>query len=252
MKEFVKNIIHRTGYRVVKNDFLNRHYHRADDPRYRPSGDLDVLEQLFYRYLDNDFFFIQVGANNGKRYDPIHHLLSREKEKVTGIAIEPAKEYFEELKETYKEFPRIKLLNAAIHNAEKEMWIYKINPELDVVPEHFKGMASFDKFNFIKEGVKKSDLLEEKVCCLSLMELVEQEGINRISLLQVDAEGYDLEIIRSIDFNRVKPLVINFEHRWQYDLIEAGELFSTLRMLINHGYSVVLNGNDALAYLNEG
>lgn len=249
IKKLIKNIANKSGYRIIKKDFLNSYYHRNNDPHYRSSGDLNPLEQLFYKYITDDFFFIQIGANNGQRYDPIHHLLVREKEHVTGIAIEPVGEYFKELQQTYKGFPNIKLVNKAIHNSDRGSVIYKIAPGYENKGEHLKGMSSFDKNNFLKEGIPHNDIITEIVPCISFMDLVKQENINKLHLLQIDAEGYDLEIIQSIDFTRIKPYIINFEHRWQYNMISEPELFKALQTLINNGYRIVLNGNDALAYI---
>lgn len=247
----IKKLIQQVGYKVIKRDFFEKNYRNITDPGYRSSGDLNPLEQLFYKYINDDFFFIQIGANNGQRYDPIHHLLVREKEHIRGIAIEPVKEYFEELTVTYKDFPQIKLLKTAIHNTEKEATIYKINPTLPDVPEHLKGMSSFDVRNFKKDGIAETAIITEKVPCISFMDLIKSEKITRLHLLQIDAEGYDVEIVKSIDFKKIKPLIINFEHRWQYNLIADSELFTVLKTLIENGYQIVLNGNDALAYLNE-
>lgn len=250
LKKWLKKAFAKIGYRVIKNDYFQSHYHAIYDSRYRKSGDLSPLDQLFYKYLDEDFFFIQIGANNGKRYDPINHLIVKEKVKVSGIAIEPVREYFNELQQTYEDFPKIKLLNKAIHNSATEANIYKINPELTGLQEHLKGMSSFDVRNFTKEGISINDIISETVLCTSLLNLIKDENIKNVHLLQIDAEGYDLEIIKSIDFNEIKPFVINFEHRWEYNLIPESEIFSVFKILVDNGYNIVLNGNDALAYLS--
>lgn len=247
----LKKLVKKTGYTVIKTSFLEKQYIRVSNPEYRRSGDLNPLEQLFYRYVNDGFFFVQIGANDGKRHDPIHHLLVREKELVSGIAIEPVKEYFNDLVQTYSDFSNIKLLNIAIHNEKKEEIIYKINPDAAGIPDHFKGMSSFDISNFTKDGISEDQILSEKVSCLSFMDLIAVENIQRIHLLQIDAEGYDIDIINSIDFTKVKPLVINFEHRWEYNLVSENVLFGVFRKLLGLGYHVSLNGNDAIAYLTE-
>lgn len=251
LKKWLKKVFNKTGYKVIKNDFFQNHYHDNDDPSYRKTGDFNPLEQLFYKYIDDDFFFIQIGANNGKRYDPIHHLIVKERGVVSGIAIEPVREYFHELQQTYEGFPKIKLLNKAIHNSATEANIYKINPALPGLQEHLKGMSSFDVSNFTKEGISENDILTETVVCTSLLNLIKEEKIKKVHLLQIDAEGYDLEIIKSIDFKVIKPFVINFEHRWEYNLIPESEIFAVFKILVDNGYSIVLDGNDALAYLDE-
>lgn len=245
----IKNVLRKTGYTMIKTDFLKNHYRPASDPHFRLSGELDPLEQLFYKYLDANFSFIQIGANNGKRYDPINHLIVREKQKIRGIAIEPVSEYFEELKVTYQDFPQIKLIRTAIHNTETESTIYKIDPQMPNIEEHLKGMSSFDINNLTKDGIETKDIISEKVPSISFMQLIEQQNIKDLTLLQIDAEGYDLEIIKSIDFNKIKPRIINFEHRWEYNLIPEIEIFKVLKLLVNNSYKIVLTGNDALAYL---
>lgn len=250
LKGLLKGVLSQTGYRMIKEDFLQNHYHRNDDPAFRRSADLQPLEQLFYRYITDKFFFVQIGANNGMRYDPIHGLLAREKDKVAGICIEPVGEYFRELQDTYKHFPKIKLIRAAIHNSQTEAIVYKADNSSNGVEERLKGMASFDKTNFTKDGIPDSMIVAEKVPCLSFSNLISRENIKKLHLLQIDAEGYDLEIIRSINFQSIKPRIINFEHRWEYGLQPQEEIFSVLKILVDNGYQIVLNGNDALAYLD--
>jgi len=249
VSSLLKRILKKSGYTLKKTDFFEKHYHSINDPHFRSSGDFNPLDQLFYKCLADDFFFMQIGANDGKRYDPIHHLIVREKMSVKGIAIEPIQEYFDELEITYKDFPRIKLIRKAIHNSQNEATIYKINPALSEIGEKFKGMSSFDIYNFTKDGISENDIIAEKVPCISFMDLIGEEKITKIHLLQIDAEGYDIEILKSIDFDKIKPLIINFEHRWQYNLILETEFFKILRTLINKGYNIVLNGNDAIAYI---
>ena len=109
-------------------------------------------------------------------------------------------------------------------------------------------MSSFDIKNLTKEGILEKDIIADKVPCISFMDLIKKEGISKLHLLQIDAEGYDVEIINSIDFTIIKPAIINFEHRWQYNLVPEIELFSVFKTLIAHGYKINLDGNDALAY----
>ena len=45
----------------------------------------------------------------------------------------------------------------------------------------------------------------------SLDELLIRHHIDDLDLLQIDAEGYDLEIIAMIDFNTTRPRFINYE-----------------------------------------
>lgn len=51
----------------------------------------------------------------------------------------------------------------------------------------------------------------EPVTCITFDMLLARHGLTRVDLLQIDAEGYDYEILRTIDFARVRPAVINYE-----------------------------------------
>lgn len=235
----------------MREDFFRQYYRHVADPTFRSSADLNPLEQLFYRFLNENFFFVQIGANNGRRFDPIHHLLKREGARVAGIAVEPVAEYFDELKETYRHIPSIRPILMAIHNTEREKTMFKIHPEKSGYPEYLKGMASFDKNNFLKDGIPETDLLTETVPCLPLQELLRRENVQKVHLLMIDTEGYDLEIIRSLDFEQFRPNLIHFEHRRQYGLVSDADLFAVTAKLMDAGYRVLLDGNDTLAYLEQ-
>jgi FkbM family methyltransferase len=249
----IKKFLKKTGYKAIKVDFFERHYIKRF---YGNARDKEIntrtfatLNELFHIYLKDNFTFIQIGANNGRRDDPIHHLLVEHHEHINGIAIEPIKENFLELQQTYQDYPNIKLLQCAIHNSEVEMPIYKINSELTDINDYLRGMASFDKNNFTKDGIPDEQILTDTVPCISLMNLIDREEIKKIHLLQIDAEGYDLEIIKSIDFNKIKPLIINFEHRWKDRHISDDAMLLVLRQLLENDYKIIIDGYDALAYL---
>lgn len=249
LQQTFKNIFQKLGYRLIKENYLNKYYRHINDHAIKSSGDFVPLDYLFHMYLKDDFTFVQIGANNGRRDDPINHLLVKYKEDVKGIAVEPVQEYFDELQITYETFPKIKLVKKAIHNSESEKLIYKINPSLTEIEDYYRGMASFDRSNFTKDGVSDNNIISEKIACTSLMNLLREEKINKLHLLQIDAEGYDIEIIRSIDFNKIKPRIINFEHRWEFGLISDNEMLSIIKLLMDNKYKLIINGNDAIAYL---
>ena len=67
-----------------------------------------------------------------------------------------------------------------------------------------------------------------------------------IDLLQIDVEGYDYEIIKMIDFERVKPLIIHFEHGH----LPIEQFEECLEVLIKQGYAIsVEDGGDTTAYI---
>ena len=65
-----------------------------------------------------------------------------------------------------------------------------------------------------------------------------------IDLLQVDAEGYDAEILRLFDIPRRKPAIIQFEHKH----LGRRDVEACLNLLIDEGYKISICGSDTLAY----
>ena len=88
-KKIVKKILHKTGYIIRKIDSTDR---------------VAFFESLIETFLrkNKDMFIIQIGANDGKIDDPIYEFVTNYPPKMSGILIEPVKDYFEELKINYK------------------------------------------------------------------------------------------------------------------------------------------------------
>ena len=72
------------------------------------------------------------------------------------------------------------------------------------------------------------------VQCVTLQDLLVKHNITDLDLLQIDAEGYDYEILKSIDFQRIKPRFINFEHA----LLSTTQRLECRQMLERIGYIV--------------
>jgi hypothetical protein len=61
-------------------------------------------------------------------------------------------------------------------------------------------------------------------------------GLESVDLIQIDAEGYDWPIIRSIDFDRVRPAIVRFEYR---NMLPS-DADACLAHLAAHGYRFLL------------
>ncbi len=66
-------------------------------------------------------------------------------------------------------------------------------------------------------------IVEMQVPCLTVDALLRAEAIapERVLVLSVDAEGYDAEIVRSVDFTRVRPFLLVWE--FQHLVANTGE-----------------------------
>ena len=79
--------------------------------------------------------------------------------------------------------------------------------------------------------------------------LFAQNDVRKIDLLQIDTEGYDCEIIKMINFGRHKPAIIHFEHGLPSGAISLAEFKECAALLMDHGYYVITEPFDAIAYL---
>jgi hypothetical protein len=77
--------------------------------------------------------------------------------------------------------------------------------------------------------------------------LLEEHGLNRLDLVQVDAQGYDYEIVRTIDFETVRPSIIRFEHAHLTD----DQCNGCVELLASHGYRFIAERRDIIALLEH-
>ena len=232
-KQTLKMVFLKLGYRVSRVDTLF------------------FFEPILSHYLktNKEIFLVQIGANDGKMSDPIHQFITRNKDKLGGILIEPMKDTFEQLRYNYRNYPSFKAVNIGIHNSEKEMTLYKVDPvKLKKLPDWAKGIASFDKDHHKRSNIKEDFIIPEKVKCISFDELLKNYQITKIDLLQIDTEGYDSEIILNINYDNIKPSIINFEHGLQNGIMSNETFSKVIDLLHKNGYEIVIEKNNATAY----
>lgn len=213
------------------------------------------FESFLYRHLavHKKLSFVQIGANDGIMNDPIYQFNVANKDVVSGFVLEPLPDIFEKLVENYKCCQNIKPVNLAIHSTQSEMILHRVKPERAAeVPAFARGIASFDGDHWKKtEIIPSSDFMEQvKIKCISFSEFVKINAIkNNLDLLLLDAEGYDYEILLSIDFSIVKPKIIHFEHGVRHALMSSEQFMLICEHLNAHGYQIIAESYDATAYL---
>jgi FkbM family methyltransferase len=213
-----------------------------------PDAELRLgLEQLIgHRMMTAgpDLFVVQVGAFDGRTNDPIHEWIKQFG--WSGILVEPQARPFAQLQKTYADCPRLNLRNVAIAPTSGRRAFYSVRPDVAGVPDWVAQLSSFDRATILAHQHLVPGLDElivtSDVACESFEDLL--TGIDRVDLLQIDAEGYDAEIVRMFDFERWRPSIVHFESVH----LEAADHESVMRHLVAHGYRLAEADADTLAY----
>ncbi|MBS3081405.1 FkbM family methyltransferase [Candidatus Pacearchaeota archaeon] len=216
----------------------------------------DFLDKSFdkiisdYSKKNKDFFFIQIGANDGLKADPIY--LYVRKYGWKGILVEPVNYIFKKLKKNYKGVPNIYLENVAIADKEGYKNFYRLKKiSGENYPLWYDEIGSFLKENVLKHKDKFPDLenylMVEKIKCLTLKSLFKKYQLKKIDFLQIDVEGYDYHIVKQIPFDKIKPKIIRYEDRH----LPKEQQEYCKNLLIKNGYKILQITGDTLAYLKD-
>jgi FkbM family methyltransferase len=174
---------------------------------------------------------VNVGAYDGVTNDPIYPFL--DEHHWRGIAIEPIPESFELLQANYRDQPQVTLVNAAISDVARPIW--RVRGPSDPADRTAGGAWPWDVLEQMSsmEGERlEADLTRifaarsangipmppvadvlapVDVRCVGFNDLMVEHGVERVDLVNIDAERADLDVLRAIDLDRYEPRVIVIE-----------------------------------------
>lgn len=233
LKNFIKKTLLKQGFRIQNVQYF------------------DFFDSLLHQLIKQNgtVSFVQIGANDGKRFDPVYEFVTIYENKVDGVLLEPVKEYYNDLVANYKPYKNIKTVNKAIHNHQNETTIYKVKKKYESeLPELAKGIASFDSGHHKKTRIPSQYVEEESVKCITFSSLILEYNIQNADVLIIDTEGYDYHILNELNFNFFNPKVIHFEHGLQTGTMTKNQFNNIKNSLQNQNYQLMVNGSDATAY----
>lgn len=200
------------------------------------------LNHLLQLNFKERFKFIQVGANDGISFDTLYNFVI--KRQSSGIVIEPVKQYFQELKDNYKNYPAIKPVNKGIHPSAKQVKIYKIKEDCKhLYPEWVRGIASLDPNHHKKTKIAAEHIDVENVAVDTLTNIIRENYEKKnVDYLQIDTEGFDLEVLKLIDFTIIKPAIIQYE----YINLKKEDIHLAKNLLLNKGYYLFDEGYNTI------
>lgn len=155
-------------------------------------GEDCIIDKLFKKKKFGKF--VDVGCHNPIRFSNTFFFYI--KRNWTGICIDPQNKY----KKIYNFIrPKDKFINCGVGLKRKKLIFYNFNPTT---------LSTFSKktaLRYIKNGYK---LLNKKnIFIYPLKELVK----SNFDLLSIDTEGYEMEVLKSINWKKAKPKIIIIE-----------------------------------------
>lgn len=181
--------------------------------------------------------FIQVGANDGVRNDPLREFVLSGA--WTGLLVEPGADQNARLRAAYADVPGATVVGVAIWSESGRRPFY--------IVEGADALSSFSLETILRHEPKYDDLRgmirTVEVDTLTLDALADRYGVPNPEVVVVDAEGCDDVVLGSFDIEARRPKLILFEH------VHLSLAASTaLRdRLVAAGYACIADRHDVLA-----
>ena len=242
-------LIKRTVRKLIPRDsnldfWVYMHY------RWKPAP--GSIEEIIDRYSkrNKQLFFMQIGSNDGKSGDPLHKFIRRDA--WQGILVEPVDYLFDQLRENYRRIGNNGLIFENIAIADQVgyrdfFYFEDFTPdESNPVTLNQQGSFSETHINQVKTLFPKAKTAVRRVPCDTVQSVLSKHCLPRLDILHIDTEGYDFEIIKTINFEDTRPALILYEH---IHLSKEDEI-NCQSLLKDRGYLIFKpdTGYDTLAY----
>jgi FkbM family methyltransferase len=173
---------------------------------------------------------VDVGANTGAW----SRLFLAHGESVSrAVLFEPARVAFRELQAVFDVDDRVTCLNAAVSDSVGTMPFYE---------EPAAGETSS-----LLRGHSRPDARLDEVDVTTLDATLEQQSIDQVDVLKIDAEGYDLQVLRgasnALAAHRLKVIQFEYNRPWA---LAGSTLGGAMELLESNGYTVLLLRSSGL------
>ena len=189
-----------------------------------------------------DFGLVVIGAHFGVWLE--QEISKYSKQNI--ILVEPVPYNIDILEKKYSSFKNITICKNAIFSENKVKSFYFVDENsITKLGKHWaSAIGSFDKKHILNHKSKRfkiedSDIKEIKIEFITFDKLVEKYSIQSIDKLQIDVEGAEYEILKTIDFKKTKIDQILFESKhFDGTFTEGKKLQEIKQKLISDNYKL--------------
>ncbi len=206
---------------------------------------LDKVLEAYSSYKNGVVRFVQIGSNDGLHGDPLNKYIK--KNAWRGILVEPMQEIFDRLVANYQtESERLFFAKVAVGPSDGFSSFFHVDDKNKELPEWASQLSSFNRdviekhaafFPGIQERIK-----EIAIETLRFDSLLDRFQFFDVDLVHIDTEGSDYETLKAINFDRISPDIIIYEHKH----LSAGEAQESVSLLRKLGYKLYICGGDCL------
>lgn len=206
-------------------------YHLAESPDVNQTGEVWLRHMI----APHCFSFVDVGANVGEWLDAI--VAEKGTQQFAALAFEPSSSAFQSLQKRFAGDARVELVAAAAGDAPGQAQFFE---EYDAG----KGSSLVAQFN-------RAAGTQRTIAVTTLDREIAARDWNGIDYVKIDAEGYDLRVLRGsaslLGDQRVGIVQFEYNRAWQ---LAGDTLYGALSFLKNHGYETYVLKRDGLHTLN--
>ena len=189
-----------------------------------------------------DFGLVVIGAHFGVWLE--QEISEYSKQDI--ILVEPVPYNIDILEKKYSNSKNITICKNAIFSENKVKSFYFVDENsITKLGKHWaSAIGSFDKKHILNHKSKRfkiedSDIKEIKIEFITFDKLVEKYSIQSIDKLQIDVEGAEYEILKTIDFKKTKINQILFESKhFDGTFTEGKKLQEIKQKLISDNYKL--------------
>jgi FkbM family methyltransferase len=191
--------------KIYKNSFPNKHFAQFGE---------DILVSTIFRNIKKGFY-IDIGAYHPFKGSLTYNLY---KKGWQGVNIDLSKASIELFQIAR---PSDTNINCAISSENKETFYYENSP-----------------INQQNSLTKQSDNQKKiSINSYKLETILKKNGFQKVDYINIDTEGNEIEILRSVDFEKVKPILITLEDN--SFIIDSEQKVEKIKFMKENNYELI-------------